>query len=97
MQVLSKSIAKVFEYYGDEDEDTLETQRFVTTFDCFFDMMNTRCLEEGMQKRKPDLAPYKSPNDDRLKIKVYVWMCIQLKHCMAVCMQLYITAVMYGM
>ena len=40
-------------------------------FDCFFDMMNTRCLEEGIYKRKPDLAPYKLTDaEDRLKVKV---------------------------
>ena len=33
-----------------------ETQRVIRVLGHFFDMMNTRCLEEGIQKRKPDLA-----------------------------------------
>ena len=38
-------------------------------FDRFFDMMNTRCFEEAVHKRKPDLAPYKLNNaEDRLKV-----------------------------
>jgi len=50
---------------------TQRRQRFIRIFDRFFDMMNTRCLEEGMQKRKPDLAPYKlSDKEDRLKVSM---------------------------
>ena len=41
-------------------------------FDRFFDMLNTRCLEEGIQKRKPDLAPYRTPDDSRLKVSWYI-------------------------
>ena len=42
-------------------------------FDRFFDMMNTRCLEEGIYKRKPDLAPYKLTDaEDRLKVNNYI-------------------------
>ena len=38
-------------------------------FDRFFDMMNARCFEEAVHKRKPDLAPYKLNNaEDRLKV-----------------------------
>ena len=34
----------------------------------FFDIMNTRHLEEGVRKRKPDLAPYRTCDDSRLKV-----------------------------
>ena len=51
-----------------EDEDTKETIRFVRIFDRFFDMLNTRSLEEHIYKIKPDLAPYRSPDDERLKV-----------------------------
>ena len=37
-------------------------------FDRFFDCMNTRRLTEGKEKRKPDLDPYRSPNDARLTL-----------------------------
>ena len=51
-----------------QDPDTKETQRFVTNFDQFFDMLNTRCFEEGIHRRKPDLAPYYNSEDSRLKV-----------------------------
>ena len=50
------------------DHDTPETERFVRIFDRFFDMLNTQCLEEGIQKIKPDLHPYRSPQDERFKV-----------------------------
>jgi len=37
-------------------------------FNHFFDMLNTRSLEEGILWRKPDLAPYHNPEDSRLKV-----------------------------
>ena len=37
-------------------------------FDKFFDCLNTRDLEEGMKKRKPDLNGYFSENDSRFKV-----------------------------
>ena len=37
-------------------------------FDRFFDCLNVRSLDEWRQKRKPDLKPYYSPNDERLKV-----------------------------
>ena len=50
MQVLSKSVADCLDYYS--EDGTAETQRFVRKFDRFFDMMNTRCLEEGYYNKK---------------------------------------------
>ena len=70
MQVLSKSVADALEYYS--EPDTTETQRFIRYFDRFFDMLNTRHLEEGIRKRKPDLAPYRTPDDSRLKVYRYI-------------------------
>ena len=64
-QVLSSSVAHALEYLG--DEDTVETIKFVKIFDHFFDCFNVRCLQEGIQKRKPDLQPYTDPCDSRLK------------------------------
>lgn len=65
-QVLSKSVADAMEYKG--DSDIKETVRFVRIFDRFFDMLNTRSLQESIHKRKPDLAPYRTPEDTRLKV-----------------------------
>ena len=64
--MLSKSVADAFAYYG--ESDTRETQKFVRTFDRFFDMLNTRSLEEGIYKIKPDLLAYKTFDDPRFTI-----------------------------
>ena len=50
------------------DDSTTETERFVRYFDRFFDCMNVRCFTECFEHRKPDLRPYHSPKDDRLKV-----------------------------
>ena len=51
---------------------TKETERFVRTFDKFFDLMNVRSLDEGIHKRKPNLRPYRndSQSEDRLKASI---------------------------
>ena len=37
-------------------------------FDRFFDMLNTRSMEESVYKRKPDLSPYRTSKDTRLEV-----------------------------
>ncbi|XP_070567945.1 uncharacterized protein [Ptychodera flava] len=49
--------------YGDGHRATVE---FVRHFDKFFDCLNVRSMTEGFKKRKPNLLPYRSPNDERL-------------------------------
>ena len=49
-------------------QDTKETERFCRVFDKFIDCINTRNLKEAAQRRKPDLQPYFSPSDVRLKV-----------------------------
>ena len=66
LQVLSKTVADALEYVG--DPRTKQTERFVRMFDRFFDMLNTRSLEECVHKRKPDLAPYRTSQDTRLEV-----------------------------
>ena len=54
------------EYY--DDIDTIKTRKFARTFDKFFDMLNTRSLEEGIYKRKLDLLPYMKIDDTHFKV-----------------------------
>ena len=61
-----KSVSDAFAYFG--DPLTEETQKFVLTFDRFFDCLNVRSLEEGALKRKPDRKPYCSPDDSRFSV-----------------------------
>ncbi len=71
-------MADAFAHYG--DSDTHETERFVTFMDRFFDMLNTRSLEEGSKKRKPDLDPYRTADDHRLKVYTYHYSIAELYH-----------------
>ena len=73
MQVLSKSVTDAFNYFN--DPCTLETRRFTEFFDKMFDCLNVRNLTEWKQKNKPDLKPYTSPDDSRLKVCVFVSNC----------------------
>ena len=65
-QVLSSTVANAFAYFG--DETTSETERFVRNFDQFFDCFNVRSFTECFKHRKPDLRPYRSAEDSRLKV-----------------------------
>ena len=73
-QVLSKSTADAFASLRQLEpvncmwQQTIETEKFCRMFDKFFDCMNTRNLDEGMLKRKPDLNGYFSANDSRLEV-----------------------------
>ena len=42
-------------------------------FDKFFDCLNVRNLEEHRKKNKPNLKPYNSPMDGRLKVSDAVY------------------------
>lgn len=66
LQVLSKTVADGLKY--DNKPETRETERFVRTFDKFFDLLNVRSLKEGTLKRKPDLLPYRKNTDHRLGV-----------------------------
>ena len=66
LQVLSASVAKSFDFYG--DPATRETQRFILMFDSFFDCLNVRNRDEHAKRRKPNLSPYTSPDDARFKV-----------------------------
>lgn len=64
-QVLSKSVADAFQYYG--NLETAETERFIRLVDRFFDCLNVRSVSEWVTKLKPDRKPYYSPDDKRIK------------------------------
>ena len=66
VQVLSSTVANAFSYYS--LEETEETEKFVRHFDKFFDCLNVRSLSECVHSRKPDLRPYRSPDDPRLQV-----------------------------
>ena len=51
-----------------KNEEFQETARFCHMFDRFFDCLNTRRAGEGREKRKPDLEPYTSHEDERLSV-----------------------------
>ena len=59
-------MVNAFAYFN--DPDTSET-RFVSYFDTFFDCLNVWSMNEWSIKRKPNLKPYTSPDDPRLKVQ----------------------------
>ena len=69
-----ESVADALSYYG--DPITKETEHFIRMFDDFFDCLNVRSLNEWQHKIKPNLKPYRSPNDSRLEVCVC---CVFLK------------------
>lgn len=53
-----------------ENPDTAETQHFVEIFNKFFDLLNIQSPMESIRTRNTNKEPYKSPNDDRLKVRI---------------------------
>ena len=64
-------MANALDFY--DLEETKETEEFVRIFDKFFDCLNVRCISASVQRRKPDLRPYRSPDDGRLKVYCYTY------------------------
>ena len=60
--VLSQSVVNALHFYG--GPETLETKNFVQTFDAFFDCLNVSNLDADRKKRKPNLRPYRSPDNE---------------------------------
>lgn len=63
-------MAEVLAY--ENNPDTKETERFVHTFDKFFDLMNVRSLKEGVHKCKPNLLPYRNNSQSRDHLQVSI-------------------------
>ena len=74
---MSKTVADLFDYFG--DESTTETKKFVLILDKLFDCLNVRDLHQWVHKLKPDLKPYQSVDDPRLKIN-YIHVYTELLH-----------------
>jgi len=55
-------------------QDTEETERFCMMFDRFFDMLNTRAIDEEIRRKKLDLKPYKKVEDERFQVNVSICM-----------------------
>uniref|UniRef100_A0ABM0MSA0 Uncharacterized protein LOC102808321 n=1 Tax=Saccoglossus kowalevskii TaxID=10224 RepID=A0ABM0MSA0_SACKO len=65
VQVLSTRVANAVEaFYGNGHQATVT---FIRNFDKFFDCLNVRSMEEGKRKKKTNLLPYRSTEDERLK------------------------------
>ena len=64
-QVLSQTTANIlFNYYPEEKHGTAE---FCDKMNTFFDCLNVRNQSEFVKQRKPEVAPYKEMDDNRLK------------------------------
>ena len=56
-------------------KDTSETERFCQMFKYLFDCLNTRHLLEAEHKHNDTPLPYKSKDDSRLKVFLYIRAC----------------------
>ena len=67
--MLSSSVANGFKTLRNMQlmKETEETERFCIMFDRYFDMMNTRAIDEGLRRRKPDLKAYEDKDDSRFE------------------------------
>ena len=49
-------------------EEASGTSEFCHMMDTFFDCLNVRNYTSGIHNRKPFQMPYRSPDDERLKV-----------------------------
>ena len=68
LKVLSRTTSEAMNYYG--IPGSAATQTFLVFMDRFFDMLNVRHPDESIHKRKEDLRPYRSVDDERLQVKL---------------------------
>ena len=71
-------------------ENVIETAKFVSMMDKYFDTLNVSNFTSGKQKRKPFQNPFRSPDDFRLVVSLYmkVKILMTLKYCaQIICMQ----------
>ena len=54
------------------DPEMVETHHFVCIFDKFFDCLNVGNFTDGKHNRKIFQQPYRSSQDFRLKVQLYI-------------------------
>ena len=67
--MLSTSVANALSFM--KSDDTSETEQFIRMMDKFFACLNVRAISEGVRKLKPNLTPYRSSDDERLKVSMH--------------------------
>jgi hypothetical protein len=65
-QVLSETVGCALMETG--KQEYMETSKFVSIFDKFFDMLNVSNFTNGTRKRKRFLHPYRHEHDFRLAV-----------------------------
>ena len=63
--MLSSTVADALTLMGNEDISAT----FLRMMDAFFDCMNVRNVTDHETRRKENLRPYRSPNDERFKLQ----------------------------
>lgn len=64
---MSESVASALQIIN--EEGTRETRLFIRMIDKFFDYLNVKSPLLSKLKRKDSIAPYKSPSDERFKVR----------------------------
>ena len=62
--------------YCFEDQNnpaTIATRKFIELFNKFFDCLNVRNCNEGVRKKNANLYPYRSGDDERLTVRLYLF------------------------
>ena len=62
------------------DNNTEATETFCRIFDKFFDIWNTRSLEESDKKCKPNLKPFYYDFDRRLDVRYKIFIILANVH-----------------
>lgn len=67
LQVLSKTVANAIESMG--RDEMASTVHFINKLNDWFDCLNVANVTQHIQSKNPNLAPYRSIDDERLKVQ----------------------------
>ena len=67
---MSESVASALEFL--DNDNTQQTRLFIRMVDRFFDYLNVKGPMMAQLKRKDSIAPYRSPKDERFKVKIII-------------------------